>query len=83
MRNIFLEKSYTECDVETSVIHFSKKSLLNISLDQQSKVLYSVCMICQVEGYRIMLKLKYTPLAFTSYKAFLKNKERSATSLLA
>ena len=42
MRNIFLEKSYTKCGGEFSLRHFSKKSKLSISLDQQSKV-YTVC----------------------------------------
>ena len=34
MRNIFLEKSYTKCVGETIPRPFSKKSKLNISLDQ-------------------------------------------------
>ena len=34
MQNIFLEKSYTKCDVETSPRPFSEKLKLNISLDQ-------------------------------------------------
>ena len=34
MRNIFLEKSYTKCDGETSPRHFSEKLKLSISLDQ-------------------------------------------------
>ena len=41
MRNIFLEKSYTKCGGETIARPFSKKTKLSISLDQQSKVLYS------------------------------------------
>ena len=41
IRNIYLEKSYTKCGGETSLRPFSEKSKLNISLDQQSKVLYS------------------------------------------
>ena len=39
MRNIFLEKSYTKCDGETSPRPFSEKLKLTISLDQYSKVL--------------------------------------------
>ena len=39
MRNIFLEKSYTEC-LPTFPRPFSKKSKLSISLDQYSKILY-------------------------------------------
>ena len=56
---------------------------LSISLDQYSKVLYLVFIACQVEDYRNWLKLSCRPLAFTSYKAFLRNKKRSGTSLLA
>ena len=40
MRNIFLEKSYTECGRETIPRPFSKKSKSSISLDQYSKILY-------------------------------------------
>ena len=34
LRNIFLEKIYTECGGETSPRSFSEKSNLSISLDQ-------------------------------------------------
>ena len=34
MRNIFLDKSYTKCDGETSPRPFSEKLKLSISLDQ-------------------------------------------------
>ena len=38
--------------------------------------------VCQVEGYRFILKLSCRPLALnTSFKAFLKNKKRSGASL--
>ena len=33
LRNIFLEKSYTKCDGQTSLRPFSEKSKLSISLD--------------------------------------------------
>ena len=39
--------------------------------------------ICQVEDYRNILKLRYRPLAFSSYKAFLKNRKMARTSLPA
>ena len=45
MRNIFLEKSYTKCGGETSPRHFSEKLKLSISLDQYSKVLYSLFLL--------------------------------------
>ena len=42
-----------------------------------------VFVACQVEGYRNLLKLSSKALAFTLYKAFLKTKKRSDTSLSA
>ena len=42
MKNIFLEKSYTKCDGETSPRPFSEKLKLSISLDQLSKVSHSL-----------------------------------------
>ena len=54
-----------------------------MSLDQQSKVLQFVFIVCRVEDYQNILKLSCRQLAFTSYKAFLKNKKRSRTSLPA
>ena len=55
MRNILLEKSYTKCDGETSSRPFSEKLKLSISLDQESKVLYSLfllyAMLSAIETY--------------------------------
>ena len=45
MRNIFLEKSYTKYGGETIPRSFSKKLKLSISLDQKSKVLYSLLLL--------------------------------------
>ena len=42
MRSIFLGKLYTKCGGETILRLFSKKSKLSLSLDQYSKVLYSL-----------------------------------------
>ena len=84
MRNIFLKKSFTKSDEETMLRPFSKKSKFSISLDQDSKVLFSLfVIICQVEGYRNILKLNCRSLAFTSHKAFFKNKKMSGTSIPA
>ena len=69
-RNIFLEKSYSECGEETSPRPFSAKLKLNISLDQQPKILQFVFIVCQVESYRNIMRLSCRPLAFTSYQAF-------------
>ena len=41
-----------------------------------------ISVVCQVEGFRNLLERSCKPLAFTSYKAFLRNKRRSGTSLL-
>ena len=40
LRNIFLEKSYAKCGGETIHRSFFKKSIMSMSLDQYSKVLY-------------------------------------------
>ena len=45
MGNIFLEKSYRKCGEETTPRPFSKKSKLSISLDQYSKLLYSLFLL--------------------------------------
>ena len=42
MRNIFLEKSYTQGGGETSPRPFSEKLKLSMSLDQQSKIFHSL-----------------------------------------
>ena len=81
MRNIFLQKSYTKGGRETMTRLFLK---LSISLDQYSKVLYSLLLLhAQVEDYRNILKLNCRPFAFTTYEDFLKNKKWSGTSFLA
>ena len=45
IKNIFLEKSFTKCDGETSPRPFSEKSKLSISMDQWSMVLYSLFLL--------------------------------------
>ena len=56
MRNIFLEKSYTKMDGETSPRPFPEKLKLSMSLDQESKVLYSLFLLyvklSAIEVYR-------------------------------
>ena len=85
MKNIFLEKSYTKCGGETISRHSSKKSKLSISLDQYSKIVYSLFLLyIKFEDYRNILKFIFKQLGFTTYKASLqKKKKRSGTSLLA
>ena len=65
MRNIFLENPYTK--------PFFKKPKLNKSLDQETKVLYSL--FCQAEDYQNILKLSCRP-----HKEFFKNKNKTGTS---
>ena len=74
MRNIFVEKSCTGYGGETIPTRFSKKSRLSISLDQQSKVLYSTycILICGLSKYS---ETKLQTICFYLYKAFLKNKK--------
>ena len=78
MRNIFLEKSYTKCGEETIHSHFlivQHWAYLRINSLKFYTVLYS-----QAEDCRNILKISCRPLAFTSYKASLKNENRSGTS---
>ena len=81
MRNIFIEKLYTKYYRETSSRLFSRKSIL--SMPQQSETLYSLLLLyLQVMDYKNILKPRCWPIVFTSYKAFSKNKNNSATGLL-
>ena len=75
MRNTFLEKSYTKCRGKTISRTFSRKSELNISLDQQSKVLQSLLLLyTKLRAINIYGSCK--PLAFTLHKAcFFKKQE--------
>ena len=59
MRNIFLEKSYTKCDGETSPRPISEKLKLSISLDLF--LLYAK--LRAIETF----KLSCRPLSFTSH----------------
>ena len=72
MKNIFLEKSCKKCGRETSPDLFLK----NWNLEY---LWINISLYVQVEGYRNILKLRCTPIAFTSYKDFLENKNRSGT----
>ena len=70
IKSTFLEKSYTECDRESNTRPFYKKSKLTTSLDQQSEMLQNLFLLKSKSRSK-----KSLPLAFTLYKAFLKNKE--------
>ena len=76
MINIFFEKLSTKCTGDAIPRPLCKKSKLNISLDQQSKIFIAY----KVKDYQNILKLICRALAFTTYKAFLKNKKRPGTS---
>ena len=52
----FFQKSYLKRGEDTVPRSLVKKSKLNMSLDQYSTVLYSVFIVCQVEGYPNILK---------------------------
>ena len=79
-RNIFLEKSYTTLGGETIPRPFCKnQNWARLSINSL-KFIRFVFVLCQVEGYRNILKLNCKPLAFTSNNDFLKNKKRSETS---
>ena len=63
---------------------FLKNQNWALSLDQYSKSFTRfIYIVFQVEDNQKWLKLNCWPLAFISYKTFLKNKKRHGTSLLA
>ena len=62
---------------------FSKTKIEHISRSIAWCFMQLVFIACYCEDYRSILKLSCRPLAFTSYKAFLKNKKRSGTRLSA
>ena len=81
IRNIFLENDIQSVGRNYSR-PFSKKSKLSISLNELSKVLYSLPLLyVKLRTIQNILKLSWRPLAFNSYNAFLKNKKWSGTSL--
>ena len=82
MRTISVEKPSTKCSQETIPRPFFKISKLSISLKRWSKVSSNLFFIvCQVNGYKNILKLRSRPLAFILYKDFLKIKKIPAISL--
>ena len=60
---------------------FWKIKIEHISGSKFWSFIYFVFIVCQVEDFGKWLKLSCGPLAFTSSKAFIKNKKRSGTSL--
>ena len=85
MRNTFLERSYTKCrEIEKLLPHLFLKSQIWAYLWINSLKFFKACFYCmflQLVFTWNILKQSYKPLAFTSSKTFLKNKERSGTSL--
>ena len=82
MRNILIEKSYRKCDGDTISKPFSKKEILSISLDQQSKVLYSLFVMLSW-GLSKYIEAKLETTCFYLIKGFFKNKKRPGTSFPA
>ena len=71
-----------KCGGETIPRLFSKKiKIEHIPGSTVQIFIQFVLIVWQVEGYLKILKLTFRSLAFTLYKAFLKNKKRSGTSL--
>ena len=64
-----------------SQIFFYKIKIEHVPGSTVESFMPLVFIVCQIESYQNILKLICKPLAFTSYKAFLKNKKRSRASL--
>ena len=71
MGNTYLEKSYTKCSGETILRPFPEKPKLSISVDQQSKLLYSLFLLY----FKFRLTKYIESNQQTTYKAFIKNKK--------
>ena len=75
MKNIFLQKSYTKCGEETIFPDpFLKTKIEYISASIVQTCIQFLFNIYQLEGYQKILELSCRPLAFSSHKAFSKNK---------
>ena len=61
----------------------SVNTIYNQSLCPNKYFIYVVLIVCQVENYWKYLKLSWRSFALTLYKTFLKNRNRSGTSLPA
>ena len=84
MRNIFLEKSYTKFDGEIILRPSCVKiKIKHISGSIVLSFIQFVFIACQVEDYQNIVKLNCEPFDLISYRAFLKNRKRSGTSLPA
>ena len=82
LRNIFLEKSYTKGGGDTIPRPFVKNQTRAypwINILKFYKFCFYFCL--SNWGLSKWLKLSCRPLAFTSYKAFWRNKKRHGTSL--
>ena len=77
-----MKNKCTKCGGETIPRFFYKKSKLTISLDQYTKVLYSLFLLyIKVEKYQNIVKVSRRQLAFISYKAFFKKRDLELVSL--
>ena len=64
MRNISLGKPYTKCGGDTIPRPFSKKSELDISLDQQPNFIQFAFIICQVKRLPKYIETKLQTTCF-------------------
>ena len=82
--NIFLEKSSARCGGETSSMTLLyKTNMRHIYASTVWTFIKLFLLYAQIEEYQIILNIRCRPIAFTWYKASLKNKKGSATSLPA
>ena len=83
MRKIFVENHTQNVEEKQFPDPFLKNKIEHISGSIVQSFVQFTFIISQVDDDRNILKLSSRPLAFTSYKVFLKNKKRSGTSLPA
>ena len=83
MRKIFVENHTQNVEEKLFPDPFLKNKIEHISGSIVQSFVQFTFIISQDDDDRNILKLSSRPLAFTSYKVFLKNKKRSGTSLPA
>ena len=78
MKNIIVEKSFTKYDGKTRPRNIFKKSKFSISVYQQPEVSYSLFLYVFRMSCLRTVRTYWNPLAFTSYKVYLKQKQKEA-----
>ena len=81
--NIVRSKGNKVMEFGQLIVHKERNIFFEKSYTKCGTVIQFIFILCQVGGYQNILKPRCRPLTFNSFKAFLENKKRPATSLPA